>query len=285
MTDEIRIPRPEIHTGPKHQTVNEATIAYLTEAAERVRTKQIWGSGVSALVATILEDVATALLATPAPEAARDAHRDRLGRRVREVWVMWAQQQRDPKPTWLVGWDDLPEPDREVDRRIGSALWADGFADGLNAAPAPDLPTTVQADRDAEYQPCSHECNGCPTCDPGLRPEDRDAGQVTDAMVEAALAEYRISDHDGKALVRAMLRAALAARQSADTEARGVERVEWGVQKRCYPLGTGYRIYGGDEEDARAAAPKVIGSGAYVIRRVIRTIVGEWAPIEPEVQP
>lgn len=50
--------------------------------------------------------------------------RERLGRLVREVWIEWAREQPDPKPSWLVEWDDLPVPDREVDRRIGERLVA-----------------------------------------------------------------------------------------------------------------------------------------------------------------
>jgi len=58
-------------------------------------------------------------------------HRERLGRRVREVWIAWAERQPDPKPSWLVPYDELSEADKEADRCIGVALWGDGFADGL----------------------------------------------------------------------------------------------------------------------------------------------------------
>lgn len=60
----VVIPRPQITTGPRHQTVDEATVAYLCEAADRVRTQRYWGSGVSALVAGVLADVATAIAST-----------------------------------------------------------------------------------------------------------------------------------------------------------------------------------------------------------------------------
>jgi hypothetical protein len=52
------------------------------------------------------------------------ADRDRLGRVVRDTWVKWAAQQPDvaEHPAWLVGWDDLPGRDREVDRLIGEAV-------------------------------------------------------------------------------------------------------------------------------------------------------------------
>lgn len=63
----------------------------------------------------------------------QEYHRDRLGRRVRDVWLAWARQQPQPKPSWLVEYDELTEAEKEVDRRIGAALWGDGFADGVDS--------------------------------------------------------------------------------------------------------------------------------------------------------
>jgi hypothetical protein len=54
--------------------------------------------------------------------------RDKLGRVVRDAWVRWAKMQPDPKPSWLVPYDELSEPDREADRQIGIAVF-----DHLNA--------------------------------------------------------------------------------------------------------------------------------------------------------
>jgi hypothetical protein len=48
--------------------------------------------------------------------------RDMLGRMVREAWVRWAETQPDPKPSWLLPYDDLAEPDKEADRQIGEAV-------------------------------------------------------------------------------------------------------------------------------------------------------------------
>ncbi len=48
--------------------------------------------------------------------------REAAGRLVREVWVVWAADQDDPKPHHLAPWDELGEGDREVDRRIGETL-------------------------------------------------------------------------------------------------------------------------------------------------------------------
>lgn len=65
-TRSIVLPRPRIYTGPKHQTVDEATASYLREAAQRVRDNRYWGSGVTALVADLLDSAAEAVeLSTP----------------------------------------------------------------------------------------------------------------------------------------------------------------------------------------------------------------------------
>lgn len=47
-----------------------------------------------------------------------------LGQLVRETWIEWAQEQPDPKPSWLTPWDDLDEGQREVDTRIGATVAA-----------------------------------------------------------------------------------------------------------------------------------------------------------------
>lgn len=48
--------------------------------------------------------------------------REQLGRFVREAWVRWAKTQPNPKPSWLVDYDELSEPDKEADRQIGEAV-------------------------------------------------------------------------------------------------------------------------------------------------------------------
>jgi hypothetical protein len=60
----IRVPRPQIHTGPKGMTVDEATVMYLRDAASRVREQRYWGSGVTALVSDLLDDAAERVEAT-----------------------------------------------------------------------------------------------------------------------------------------------------------------------------------------------------------------------------
>ena len=48
--------------------------------------------------------------------------REQLGRMVREAWIRWAQTQPRPKPSWLVPYDHLAEPDKEADRLIGECI-------------------------------------------------------------------------------------------------------------------------------------------------------------------
>lgn len=44
------------------------------------------------------------------------------GRLVRGVWIDWARRQPNPKPSWLIGWDDLDQGQREVDILIGEEV-------------------------------------------------------------------------------------------------------------------------------------------------------------------
>ena len=50
--------------------------------------------------------------------------REHFGKLVRETWVAWASGQPDPKPSWLVPWEELDDGQREVDMRIGAAVAA-----------------------------------------------------------------------------------------------------------------------------------------------------------------
>jgi hypothetical protein len=53
--------------------------------------------------------------------------RECLGREVRRIWIEFAKSQPNPKPSHLVPWDDLSEPQKEVDRQIGERLYALGL--------------------------------------------------------------------------------------------------------------------------------------------------------------
>jgi len=62
---------------------------------------------------------------TPAVEgegASSPFDREYLAREVRVAWVRWAEQQANPKPSWLVPYDGLSEPDKEADRQIGEHI-------------------------------------------------------------------------------------------------------------------------------------------------------------------
>lgn len=63
--------------------------------------------------------------------ASIDFDRDHVGRMVRDVWINWAKEQPNPKPSWLVPFDQLTEADKEVDRRIGEVLAHFGQGCGL----------------------------------------------------------------------------------------------------------------------------------------------------------
>lgn len=68
-------------------------------------------------------DEARAALARSRPPAYDDASaREWLGIVVREAWTAWAREQPAPKPSWLTPWEQLTEPEREADRRIGEAV-------------------------------------------------------------------------------------------------------------------------------------------------------------------
>ena len=57
----VSIARPRVTTGPEAMSVDEATVMYLREAANRVRHQRYWGSGVSRLVSDLLDDTANAM--------------------------------------------------------------------------------------------------------------------------------------------------------------------------------------------------------------------------------
>ena len=62
------------------------------------------------------------------PQDTHESFEDFLGRRVREVWVSWCQEAGDTKESHLLPWENLPEFDKQVDRRIGLALYELGVA-------------------------------------------------------------------------------------------------------------------------------------------------------------
>jgi hypothetical protein len=63
--------------------------------------------------------------------------RDRLGQLVRQAWIRYWERRidaakiRKEHPTWFLGWIELTEVEREVDREIGVVLWWRGVLDAL----------------------------------------------------------------------------------------------------------------------------------------------------------
>jgi hypothetical protein len=86
--------------------------------------------------------------AAPREDGARTLpfDRDELGRLVREAWIKWATAQPNPKPSWLVPYEQLSDADKEADRQIGEAVarWTligDAANAALSRAPQPDTVT------------------------------------------------------------------------------------------------------------------------------------------------
>lgn len=96
------------------------------------------------IVGDLFNDLTDPALSTPGDaQASGVVDRDYGGRLVREAWVRWALTQPNPKPTWLVPYDELSEPDKEADRQIAEALWSvHPQANGPEPSnPIPPLPT------------------------------------------------------------------------------------------------------------------------------------------------
>lgn len=77
---------------------------------------------------------------TEAEKLEDSALREHLGMIVREEWIAWANEQPSPKPSWLVPWDGLSEPDKEVDRRIGERLYREGMGEAVSLLRTRHLP-------------------------------------------------------------------------------------------------------------------------------------------------
>jgi hypothetical protein len=99
--------------------------------------------------------------------------REALGRIVRQIWVAWASEQTELKPSWLIAWDDLDDGQREVDMRIGAAVAAAerdriaDLADRLGATvpsaggPMPFGRVIRLAGNDAAPEPDRATCGRC----------------------------------------------------------------------------------------------------------------------------
>lgn len=127
LQQEVRIAQAacKLRTGERDEA--RAEIARLKSAPGHVDGKA-WSRLRTAIHAATHDVIGTGDYGTR-----EELDREALGRVVREVWIAWAQEQLTPKASWLVPWEGLSEPDKEVDRRIGETLARIGTQ---HAAPA-----------------------------------------------------------------------------------------------------------------------------------------------------
>lgn len=87
--------------------------------------------------------------------------REALGRVVREEWIAWAKEQaqiRNVKSTWLTPWEELSEPDKEVDRRIGERLVFVAKANSLDALRMADDALVMARNKRVQLEANLQEC-------------------------------------------------------------------------------------------------------------------------------
>lgn len=91
-------------------------------------------------------------------------HAERLGQLVRMVWDTWARQQPDvaEHSSWTVPWERMAERDKDVDRRIGLALYALGAADVLEGTDLVAVRREDLAALIAEFRACVCPHEMCP---------------------------------------------------------------------------------------------------------------------------
>lgn len=103
------LPEPEIDTSRGDYFSEDQMMAYGIRAAN-----EMYGEAARSWIAKSESTIASGV--TP-------GIREFLGRLVRLEWMDWAREQPVCKPSWLVPWDELSEPEREVDRRIGERIY------------------------------------------------------------------------------------------------------------------------------------------------------------------
>ncbi len=116
-----------IKTCEKHPMRQaESALARHIEQAHAI-SHLLEGTGVGPC--PLAEGVRVLIVKLTQAQAERDAlkapypiDREFLGRLVRMVWVAWAKEQPDSPPHHLISWEELSEPSREVDRRIGEKV-------------------------------------------------------------------------------------------------------------------------------------------------------------------
>jgi len=76
-------------------------------------------------------------MVSPTEPVAISEEHERLGRAVRDAWVGWARSLCDPKPSWLVPWEELDYDQQIADVMIGISLYGLGFREGYATAAHP----------------------------------------------------------------------------------------------------------------------------------------------------
>lgn len=123
---------PIVPAEPAGATV--ADLAPIIDEQARAESAQADASTQGGITEKMAPPEPPAVIEPPAPEppaplgliASTVDPRDFLGQRVREVWVAWAREVSAPKAPWLLPWAELAESYREVDRRVGEALFKMG---------------------------------------------------------------------------------------------------------------------------------------------------------------
>lgn len=147
--------------------------------------------------------------------------RELVGRMVRQIWVEWAREQPYAKPEWLDPWEQLDDGQREVDMRIGEALFEAGRKAGSDHEVIEGLTREVRIAERAREQIEA-------TLDRvlGARSEDG-AGQGMAADVELLAERHEQAKADLKRLTEAARfdrESERLAREAAEAKAQGLER-------------------------------------------------------------
>lgn len=106
-----------------------ATAVMVNILSLRLSYKDFLGEDGAWIIRKAKEEIKQAAAALQASlDADKQNDREALGKEVRAVWIGWAKEQPLVKPSWLQPWEELTEPEREVDRRIGERLYNMGLA-------------------------------------------------------------------------------------------------------------------------------------------------------------
>ena len=90
------------------------------------KTGVLWATAQTLEYADMIVSALNAFLPVPLQPGDPAEPREAVGALVRQIWVEWAREQPDPKPSWLLSWEQLDAGQREVDMRIGTALFTAG---------------------------------------------------------------------------------------------------------------------------------------------------------------